>query len=188
MDNSTTAIFKAILGNAWTALPKPIQEMHDTSGDARMVGLASVERGRGIPARLIASLFRFPLEGAQIPVEVLITKTPGHETWLRTFGGRSFSSVLSAGTARADKLLTERFGPFSFQIALVVEDEKLKYIVRDWKFCGVLLPRSWAPRGDTYESSKDGLFGFDIEIGHPLAGLIVKYSGNLAIAKLRLDA
>jgi hypothetical protein len=184
VDYSPHSIFKTLLGSAWALLPKPIQDMHDTAGNARMSGLASVERGKGLIARLIASLFQFPLEGQNIPVEVLITKTLDQETWQRTFGERSFSSVLSAGEGRADKLLSERFGPFSFQVALVVDDGKLRYVVRNWQFLGMPLPRSWAPLGDSYESSKNGLFGFDIEIRHPLAGLVVKYSGALTIAAL----
>lgn len=179
LDYSSTSIFKTLLGNSWAELPKPIQDIHDTAGNARMAGLANVERGAGLLAHMIALLFRFPLAGKQIPVDVLITKTQGREIWRRTFGGRSFSSVLSKGTGHADMLLTERFGPFTFQITLLVDDEKLRYIIRSWKFCGMPLPRAWAPRGDSYESSKNGIFGFNIEITHPLAGLVVKYSGEL---------
>ncbi len=183
LDDTSTSIFKTLLGNAWADLPAPIRQAHDTPGDVRLTGVATVERGKGVLAQAIARLIGFPPAGDGIPVEVLMTKCGKHETWCRTFGGRSFSSVLSAGEGRADKLLSERFGPLSFEIALVVDDGKLRYIVRNWKFLRMPLPRGWAPRGESYESSKDGSFGFDIEIRHPLVGLIVNYAGVLAIAK-----
>ncbi|HEX6843100.1 MAG TPA: DUF4166 domain-containing protein, partial [Stellaceae bacterium] len=41
------------------------------------------------------------------------------------------------------------------------------------------LPAAWAPRGDAYESAQDGRFHFDVEIRHPLTGLIAAYRGWL---------
>jgi len=67
----------------------------------------------------------------------------------------------------------------TFSIALVVVEGKLRFVVRRWKFLGIPLPRRWAPAGDTFESSADGQFCFHVEIRHPLAGLIVRYSGWL---------
>jgi hypothetical protein len=181
--HSSNSMFKTLLGNAWPVVPKPVREMHDQARDTRLSGLAAVERGNGVLARLIAGVFRFPTEGKNIPIDVMISKSPGQETWKRTFGDRSFSSVLSPCRGTGDCLLSERFGPFSFQLALVVANDKLNYIVRGWKFFGLPLPRAWAPGGDSYESSKNGVFGFDIEIAHPLAGLIVRYAGTLTIAE-----
>lgn len=172
-------LFRRILGAAWDTLPKPVQGMHDATGELRMSGVATVERGRGWLARLVAACFQFPAEGRNVVVDVLIKKTPIGETWVRTFGGRSFFSTLSLGRGEADGLLSERFGPFFFSVALVADEGLLRFVVRGWKLWGIPLPRAWAPGGNSYESSKDGQFGFDIEIGHPLIGLIVKYSGTL---------
>ncbi len=180
MGNPPHSLFKTLLGSAWSVLPKPIQEMHDTRENLHMSGTAMVVRGKGWIARLIAALFQFPIEGKDISIDVRIRKSAESETWERTFAGRSFTSVLSLGEGQNDRLLCERFGPFSFGIALVIDDEKLRYIVRRWKLWGLPLPRALAPGGDSYESSKNGRFGFDIEIMHPLTGLIVKYSGELA--------
>jgi len=183
LDDTSASIFKTLLGNAWATLPAPIREVHDSAGDVRLSGVATVERGKGHLAKVIARLFGFPQEGKGITVEVLMSKSGKHETWRRTFGDRSFSSVLAAGEGRAAKLLLERFGPLTFHIALVVDNGKLRYVVRNWKFLRIPLPRSWAPHGESYESSKNGSFGFDIEIRHPLVGPIVTYAGVLAIAK-----
>jgi hypothetical protein len=179
-DYSSHSIFKTLLAKAWGQLPTPVQDFHHAAEALHLCGTATVERGKGWLGKAVAAVFGFPAAGSDIAVDVLFEKRGDCETWTRSFAGRSFSSLISAGAGRSDKLLHERFGPLTFELALVVDDGKLRYIVAGWKFLGIVLPRSWAPRGDSYESAKNGRFAFDIEIAHPWTGLIVKYSGTLA--------
>jgi predicted DCC family thiol-disulfide oxidoreductase YuxK len=133
-----------------------------------------------LASRIAAALFRFPRATAAVPVRVSIVATPSGEIWRRDFAGRVFSSVLTAGRGRWEGLLSERFGPFAFAIALLRDGETLRYVVRGWSVFGLRLPRAWAPGGATVESAADGRFHFDVEIRHSLAGLIVRYRGWLA--------
>ncbi len=173
-------VFRTILGNELDGLPKPIRDMHDAGASFNMSGTATVQRGKGWLAGLVAAVFRFPAEGSKVPVRVEIDKYGARETWTRTFAGQSFTSEISRGHGREQHLMIERFGPFAFALALVVDGQLLRYVVRSWKFCGIPLPRTWAPGGESFESAKDGQFGFDVEIGMPLIGLIVQYSGTLS--------
>ena len=50
---------------------------------------------------------------------------------------------------------------------------------RRWSLFGVRLPMSLAPRSRAYESGRDGVFRFHVEIRHPLTGPIVHYQGWL---------
>ena len=101
------------------------------------------------------------------------------ELWQRRFAGRAFESLQSAGSGRFDKLIAERFGPFVFGLALVRDGERLQLIVRRWSLLGVPLPLTLAPKGDSYECVEDGRFKFHVEIGVPVAGLLVRYQGRL---------
>jgi hypothetical protein len=105
---------------------------------------------------------------------------PSGEAWTRDFGGRRFRSIVSAGEGRHEHLLEERFGPFKFGLALVLENERLHFVVRNWRVFGLPIFKRWAPFGDSYEHEQAGTFCFHIEIRHPLLGLLVKYSGGLA--------
>jgi len=67
-------------------------------------------------------------------------------------------------------------------VALVAEGAKLRYVVRCWSAFGLPLPRRWGPSGVTYEFDDGGRFGFDVEIRHSLAGLIMRYKGWLVPA------
>jgi hypothetical protein len=177
---SSLPLYRRLLGEAWDHLPEPIRRMHDLQGAATATGIAQIDRGRGWIARLVAGLFRFPDAGNDVPVEVRFAARDGTEIWTRRFGDRSFSSVQAEGRGEFDRLLCERFGPFAFGLALVLDGSRLRLVLRRWTFLGVPLPVALSPRGETYESGEDGRFHFHVEIGHPLVGLIVRYRGSLA--------
>jgi hypothetical protein len=64
-------------------------------------------------------------------------------------------------------------------LALVVEDDRLRLVLRGWSFAGLWLPAAWGPRSRAFEFAEDGRFHFHVEIDHPLMGLIVSYRGSL---------
>ncbi|MGP0088574.1 MAG: DUF4166 domain-containing protein [Xanthobacteraceae bacterium] len=172
-------LYRRVLGDAFALLPSPLQAMHDVASELEANGVAQVDRGTGLLARLIARLTGFPQAGNDIPVRVAFTVRDGRETWQRTFGGHSFSSVQEQGQGAFARLVCERFGPFRFGLALLVDDGRLRLIVRRWSCFGIPLPRALAPFGDSYEFVEDGRFNFHVEISHPLTGLIVRYRGWL---------
>ncbi|HEX6841266.1 MAG TPA: DUF4166 domain-containing protein, partial [Stellaceae bacterium] len=172
-------LYRTLLGAAWSQLPAPLRAMHDLQDTMVAAGIATIERGRGWPSRLAAWIAGFPPAGADIPVRVSFTRQREREIWRRDFGGVAFSSTQEAGRGRDDRLLVERFGPFAFGLALVLDGDKLRLVTRGWSLFGLRLPAAWAPRGDAYESAQDGRFHFDVEIRHPLTGLIAAYRGWL---------
>jgi NAD(P)-dependent dehydrogenase (short-subunit alcohol dehydrogenase family) len=172
-------LYRRLLGEAWETLPPEIRAMHSVEGTLRADGTANVSRGRGPLALLACALFRFPRSGENIPVTVTFRARKGAEIWRRRFANRAFSSRQSEGRGRYERLLVERFGPFSFGLALVREVGQLRLIVRGWSFLGIPLPRVLAPRSDSRESVEDGRFNFHVELSHPFTGPIVRYSGSL---------
>jgi hypothetical protein len=180
-DTSTAGpLYAQLLGAAWAELPAEIRAMHDWRGTAEARGTASVERGTGLLARLAAKLIGFPAAAAETPVTVRFSVRDGVETWTRTFGAEQFSSTQMAGRGRTAHLLCERFGPFAFAMALVVDAGRLSLVPRGWSVLGVPLPSALCPRADAHESVENGLFRFHVEIRHPLTGLIVCYRGSLS--------
>jgi hypothetical protein len=172
-------LYRRLLGQGFNVLPEAIRTMHDGEQSWRAEGRASVERGAGILARLAATLFGFPRATPDVPVSVQFDANRGSEIWTRNFGGNRFASVQSEGRGRNAGLMCERFGPFTFAIALVCEPGRLRLVVRGWRLFAIPLPRFLAPRGDTCESVEDGRFQFHVEIGFPWTGLIVRYRGWL---------
>ncbi|MBV8634333.1 MAG: DUF4166 domain-containing protein [Burkholderiaceae bacterium] len=181
-DRNPMPLYQQILGSDWDALPASIRAMHTLQGRLEARGLARVERGTGLLARLSAWLNGFPEAGENVPVTVRFELAEGVECWQRDFGGKRFTSYQSAGKGSGkDKLLNERFGPITFGIALQLDQGKLRLIMRRWRFCGVPLPMFLAPGGDTYEHVEDGRFCFHVEINQPGIGMIVRYRGWLEL-------
>ena len=133
-------------------------------------------------ARLIAAVIGFPHAGENVAVRVEFKLENGRERWTRTFAERSFHSTQEQGRGRFEWLVCERFGPVNAGMALVLDEGKLRLIVRRWSVFGIPLPVVLAPRGDSYEYAENGRFHFHVEIAHPITGLIVSYRGWLVPA------
>jgi hypothetical protein len=172
-------LYRRMLGEAWERLPPPLRAMHEVSGVLIADGTAVVERGQGLLARLVARLMGLPPAGRDVPLTVTFRVEEGREHWHRTFGKRSFASVQEPGRGRFERLVCERFGPICFGLALVVDDDRLRLVLRGWSFAGLPLPTVLAPRSTAYEFAENGRFHFHVEIDHPLMGLIVGYRGWL---------
>lgn len=173
-------LYQRALGPAWARLAPQVREVHDTG---EFEGRCAVERGKSLPARLIASVFRFPRAGSDVPVRVRIDAQGNRETWTRTFGESSFSSGHAAGTGRSRGLMCERFGPFNFGMALAVDGGQLHYETKRWTCLGIPLPMAIGPQSKARETVADGRFRFDVEIGHPWFGPIVSYRGWLVASR-----
>ncbi|HXN16229.1 MAG TPA: DUF4166 domain-containing protein, partial [Usitatibacter sp.] len=172
-------LYRELLGNAWERLPEPIRLMHNNIAGLEAHGNGRVARGERWLARFAATAFGFPEAADSVPVRVSFQSRGHGELWRRTFNQKSFCSFQARGEGRSEGLLCERFGAFSFYMALVVEDEKLAFVVRGWSFLGIPLPLALAPMCNSYEFVQEGRFHFHVELAHALTGLIVRYSGWL---------
>ncbi|MBY5608507.1 SDR family oxidoreductase [Rhizobium leguminosarum] len=173
-------LYRQVLGSAWDQLPPAISALH--AGGARVAsGRARIERGGGLLARIVAGVIGFPRAGEDVPVTVRFLPDGDKEIWTRDFGGKIFRSIQVEGKGRDRHLLTEVFGSFRVLMALVPDGEKLRLVVRGWRFFGIPLPMFLAPGGDTYEEERDGRFHFHVEISGRLTGLVVRYTGWLVV-------
>lgn len=173
------SIFERLLGDLWPRLPKPLRAMHRLGAQPAATGVATVERGRHVLAKLLAAVIGLPRAGADIALNVRFARTLTHERWTRKFGDQEFHSDMSEGQGREAGLLIERFGPFSLAMALVWEDERLKFVIRRWRLGPLALPLWLAPISTTHETVANDRFNFDVGISLPLIGLVVRYRGWL---------
>ncbi len=174
-------LYHRILGTAWAELPAAIRVLHDNTGTSTASGRASVERGRGLLARLTAAMIGFPPAASSTPVSVRFEASKSGEIWTRTFGAATFSSRQFAGRGASERLICERFGVLTFAMALVLDNGTLSLRLRRWSVFGIPLPMWLCPRSTAHETVTDGRFHFDVDIGHKFTGLIVRYRGWLEL-------
>jgi hypothetical protein len=177
-------LYQRILGGAWNALPAPLKAIHqDKSAELIAEGIANVETGGNPLARLIRVMVGFPKADRESPIRVVFSQQGNGERWKRTIAGRNFSSLQWEGSGRYERLLMERIGLFTFAFALVLDEGKLRLVLRHWSIFGIRLPLFFAPYGELFEHEADGLFHFHVEIKQRFTGLIVSYQGWLSLAK-----
>ena len=170
-----TSLYERLMGPAFHTLPPTLRAMHQPRRDATAEGEAQVIGGSNAVARILAATLGFPALG-QHKLQVDFVERDGVERWTRTFGHRSFTSELSASKGR----LVERFGPLRFQFDLPADHTGLSMRMRGWSIFAVPLPAILSPRATAREWEAGGLFHFDVSIGLPLIGPIVRYRGWLA--------
>lgn len=169
-------VFEQVLGASWAQMPASFRAAHDVWDLHVLEGEASVERGSGFLSDLICALFRFPPATKKTDIRVEMERMGPVEIWRRSFGARRFQSVLTpAGAGR----ITERFGPFSFELALPLSDGAMQMqVVKGW-FLGIPMPARFLPISQTREFEKDTRFNFDVALSLPIAGDLVRYRGWL---------
>lgn len=173
-------LYARMLGSAWMRLAPEVRALHDLRSISSWSGVCSVERGRHPLAWCVARAVGFPQAGQAQPITVSLSPDGDGERWVRSIGGRAWSSLQGAGRGRSQWLVRERFGAVSVDMALVLREDRLHYVVRRWHLAGVPLPLWLGPRTTAVEAAADGRFSFDVSISHVLTGLIVRYHGWLA--------
>ncbi len=174
------SLYQRVLGTRFAGLPGPVQHMHGPGWGLRARGLARVDGPSTRLARAVAAMFGFPPAGDGVEVVVSFLPEDGREGWVRSFAGRRFGSVLSAGSRPGR--LQERFGPFRFDLDLEADRSGIVGMpIRGWRLGILKLPLFLAPVSVAMEAvDATGRFCFDVELRLPLRlGRLVRYRGWL---------
>jgi NAD(P)-dependent dehydrogenase (short-subunit alcohol dehydrogenase family) len=176
------SLFQRVLGHAYGGLPAPTREMHRghpaviAEGEARVAGAANAA------GALVARLFGFPGQAEKLPLRVIIESIDGGERWSRFFAGRPMRSEMRATT---DNMIEERFGPVAVTMRLEPRPDGLDMVPQAARLGPVPLPSFLRPRirGEERVDAL-GRHRFDVDIGLPLIGRLVAYSGYLRLQVL----
>ena len=172
-------LYRLVIGPDFEQMPAPTRRLHrgrpavTAEGEADILGASNVLGGA------IARLAGLPPHGSRVPLRVVIESREGREYWARFFGGRPMRSVMRRV---GDGLLEERFGPVAVRMTLEARKDGLNMIRHSGRLFGIPLPRALLPRIRAEERVDDnGRHRFDVEIGLPLVGRLVAYSGYLRV-------
>ena len=165
------------MDGAFVKLPDVVQRAH--RGTIRLSGTARVERGRGLGG-LIALLMRLPKSNPKAELVVVAWHFVDQMIWSRTFDGRTFESTFR----KEDDFLVEQMGPLSLFLQPMAEGGRLVYRLVATHIGPIALPRMLAPSMTAWEGEKDGKYAFEVSVGLPLLGRLIRYSGELDLETL----
>jgi hypothetical protein len=160
------------MDGAFAKLPDLVQRAH--RGTIRLSGTAKVERGRGLGG-LVAMLMRLPRSNPAADLIVTAWHFADQIVWSRSFDGRVFESTFK----RDGDFLVEQMGPLSLYMQPMSEGGRLVYRLIATQIGPVALPRFFAPSMTAWESEKEGKYAFEVAVGLPLLGQVIRYSGTL---------
>jgi uncharacterized protein YbjT (DUF2867 family) len=173
------SLYRRVLGASYRCQSSAGQKLHDGSC-LRWAGRCSVDGPVTHAGRLIARLFSLPPAGMDVPIVVSFLVRDGWETWIRRVGGRTMRSLQYIGARKPPGWLVEQFGPFAFDLALSVDDEgRLLLTMSGMHLLGLPMPKAVWPIIAARESEAEGRFQFDVEIGLPAVGRLVRDRGFL---------
>lgn len=176
------APFARALGEAaFDRLPGALRRLHEGLGVEVWRGEAICDGPANPLAGLVGRLIGFPARSGVSSVEVVIDADGRRSIWRRRIGPARFRSILS--DPRPGGRISERFGPVTIDLRLEAAPDRLTYHVVSWRLGPIPLPRIGAPRTATHEQiDAEGRFAFDVEIGLPVLGRVVRYRGWLTPA------
>lgn len=172
------SLYRRVLGRAYDRQSRAGQGLHD-AGPSQWKGRCTVTGAQTLAGRLAAWLFQLPGATDDAPIVVEFSASGTGELWTRRVGGRVMRSRQFIGLRKPAGWLVERFGIFDFDLEVQVGDERLRLSIRGMRCCGLPLPRALWPVIEAMESEEEGRFRFDVQIGLPLIGQLVRYRGWL---------
>ena len=182
VETDRAAVFARALGEAaFDQLPAALRRLHEGLGVVVWRGEAICDGPANPLAGLVGRMIGFPARSGVSPVEVVIDADGRRSIWRRRIGPARFKSVLSY--PHPGGRIRERFGLVTVDLRLEAAPERLAYHVVGWRLGPIPLPRMLAPRTLTHEQiDAEGRFAFDVEIGLPMLGRVVRYRGWLTVA------
>lgn len=172
------SLYRRALGEAYERMSAPGRSLH-YAGTSIWRGRCAVDGPANVIGRFVAALLQLPPATADAPISVEFTASDGAETWTRRVGYRTMRSRQFIGRRRPMGWIVEQFGPFAFDLAVPIADGRLELVVRGARFLGAPLPRFLWPGVKASETGEGERFRFDVEIGLPLIGRLVRYRGSL---------
>lgn len=173
----TPTLFQRLMGAEFYHLAPQVKTLHSQRGRFIWSGMCSIDRGRGLLARLACSVARLPPSMRDAPVRVEFTCDDTCETWQRSFNGVPMRSRLDFDAG----LLHERLGLMSFRFRLYRIGSELHWVAEEAKLLGLIpLPAVWREGVRCCESGgDDDRYRFMVEARLPLIGLLIRYEGWL---------
>jgi len=174
------ALFPALLGPRWNALPPSVRALHGSDAIVRAHGRADVGGDGNLFATGLRRALRMPLPARDTALEVEINREGERETWRRRFAGRLFASCLRRSPRWPDAF-EERIGPMRFAFTLEASASELRWVPREVRLLVLRLPVRWFAGVRASCSERDRRYRFDIDVQMPLIGRLVAYSGWLEV-------
>lgn len=162
------------LGPDFERLVPTVRRAH--LGRIELSGNVAVARGRGLGG-LLAGLLRMPQSHAACPLHVVGEHHAEKMIWRRDFAGRRMESHFR----KDGPCLVEKMGSISLRMLPQVQSGRLHYTLMAARVGPIPLPGWLKPSLIAWEGEHDDDYEFEVEVGLPLIGRLIRYAGRLTL-------
>ena len=179
LDMTSVSLYRTVMGDAFDRLAGPVRRFHSLAGRHELHGWVDVRAPGSWAARLLAICLGAPTRAAQGPIRFELWAQPDAETWTRFFPNRTMRSVLKKDGIR----VTEKLGASRLAFELVEVAGALEMRLETLHFWGMPCPRWLMPDITARETGESQRLNFQVQAAVPMIGLVVSYSGYLALSQ-----
>ncbi len=159
------------------AMPAAVKAAHVPEPAVDLEGEVETQGPETWAGGVIGWFVGFPTESGKSAAAVTIERDGTGETWVRRFGRAQFRSQL---TERGTGRLAEQFGMITFDLDVLADARGFSMAVAQARLGELPLPRFLTPSSDaSADVDEQGCYRFDVTIGLPLIGRLVRYRGSL---------
>ncbi len=164
------------LGESFENLDNVVKEAH--IGTIKLEGNIEVLRGN-IFANILCNILKMPEAGKSVFNTVNAYHYPDRMEWERTFDGVAFNSCFTL----SGSYLVETMGPLKLYLTGAVENGALIYRLAFVKAFGITMPKILSPDLYASESESAEKYKFIVRVSMPFVGLLIQYSGCVALVE-----
>ena len=177
---SDAPVLAQAIGGSFETMPSLLRHIHSPAPKIELQGRVDIDGAENWAGRLVARLVGFGGSVRGLPASVSIERIGSDEVWTRRFGAHTFASRLSSERFGG---LCERFGPITLALDAKLAPRGFSFAVRRWRLGPIPLPRFMMPSTRAQAAINDqGRYAFDVWVGMPLVGRLIRYRGWLGEA------
>lgn len=177
-----SAVVETWFGEAFTQLHPLLQELHRSGGT--LSGTVEVRLGTGLAGwagRRLAQKLGVPSCDGIATMSVAIFSTDTELHWNRTFNETStFASTFTPTGRYPSGYWIESSGLLRLKLAVSIVNGGWVWRPIGGRLAGIPFPLWLLPRTAASKCINNGQYQFKVEVGLPLLGTVLSYSGNLA--------
>jgi len=167
------SLYERILGEKFKELSPLVQAMHSYESSNTLNGIVNIKRGTTLMAKFLNPLMLLPKEKKNALLRLELKAEKQEETWKRTFGTDSFSSI----QYQESEQMVERMGFVKMYFDVDVEEASLCTVLKKTTVLGVNIPKIFTLNISSQVKEEQGRVLFSVEVSTQKGALVINYDG-----------
>jgi hypothetical protein len=170
-------LYEELLGERFSALSPKVQAMHSYKKQNVLKGKVNIKGGSTFFAKCMNFLMQLPKEQEEALLMLELRQNGKQETWKRTFGSSSFSSI----QYKESDVMVEKIGLVKMYFRVFEKEKALCTVLEKSTFLYLDIPQRLRVIITSKAEEVNGEVHFFVEVRSFKKVLIIQYDGRIKI-------